>query len=159
MKKPILKLTLLITTALITTLNVNQLFSAEFVQLDKQMLMSAKANLHGNASSEATKKAYQELLKNADALLEIENFSVTNKKIAPPTNNFNDYLSISRYWWPDESKEDGLPWLRRDGETNPDTQTDKVDRKRLGAMTSAVKSLSMPTFFRMMINTQKKARN
>ena len=147
MKKPILKLTLLITTAFITTLNVNQLFSAEFVQLDKQMLMRAKANLHGNASSEATKKAYQELLKNADALLEIENFSVTNKKIAPPTNNFNDYLSISRYWWPDESKEDGLPWLRRDGETNPDTQTDKVDRKRLGAMTSAVKSLSYAYFF------------
>ena len=147
MKTTRLKLTLLITTAFITVLNVNQLFSAEFVQLDKQTLMAAKVNLHSETSSEATQKAYQELLKNADALLEIENFSVTDKKIAPPTNNFNDYLSISRYWWPDASKENGLPWLRRDGETNPDTQTDKVDRKRLGGMTGAVKDLSYAYFF------------
>ncbi len=121
--------------------------AARFVQLDEQDLLNAKTNLTSKTSSAETKNAYKRLIQSADALLDIERFSVIDKKIASPTNNNHDYLSISRYWWPDESKSDGLPWLRRDGETNPDTQTDKVDRNRLGGMTMAVRTLSYAYYF------------
>lgn len=121
--------------------------AAQFVQLDTQKLLSAKANLQSNDSSQITKKAYQQLIGNANKLLNVPNYTVIDKEILAPTNTPNDYLSISRYWWPDQSKADGLPWLRRDGETNPDTQTDKVDRKRLGQMTTAVRDLSYAYFF------------
>ena len=30
-----------------------------------------------------------------------------------------DFLSMGDYWWPDPKKPDGLPYIRRDGETNP----------------------------------------
>lgn len=30
-----------------------------------------------------------------------------------------DFLSMGDYWWPDPKKPDGLPYVRRDGETNP----------------------------------------
>jgi len=32
----------------------------------------------------------------------------------------HDYYSNGDYWWPDPEKPDGLPYIRRDGETNPD---------------------------------------
>lgn len=31
----------------------------------------------------------------------------------------NDYRSFGPYWWPDPAKDDGLPWIRRDGDVNP----------------------------------------
>ena len=31
----------------------------------------------------------------------------------------HDYYSNGDYWWPDPEKPDGLPYIRRDGETNP----------------------------------------
>ena len=31
-----------------------------------------------------------------------------------------DYSSYGDYWWPDPDQSDGLPYIRRDGETNPD---------------------------------------
>jgi hypothetical protein len=30
-----------------------------------------------------------------------------------------DFLSMGDYWWPDPKKADGLPYIRRDGESNP----------------------------------------
>lgn len=35
----------------------------------------------------------------------------------------NDFYSNGDYWWPDPSKEDGLPYIRRDGLSNPDNFT------------------------------------
>lgn len=32
----------------------------------------------------------------------------------------NDYFSQADYWWPDPEKPDGLPFIRRDGESYPD---------------------------------------
>ena len=132
---------------LLFVFNLQQAHAMKFVQLNEKALSSVKQSLEKKTSSELTLNAYESLLEQANMLLDIENFSVTDKGILPPTKSLNDYLSISRYWWPDESKADGLPWVRRDGETNPDTQTDKVDRKRLGEMTSAVKALSYAYYF------------
>ncbi|MEQ9021172.1 MAG: alginate lyase family protein, partial [Pseudomonadales bacterium] len=83
----------------------------------------------------------------ANELLEMENPTVMDKTIDPPSGDKHDYLSISRYWWPDPQKEDGLPWIRKDGVTNPETQTDAVDRNRLGLMTEGVKYLSLAYYF------------
>ena len=121
--------------------------AANFVQLDEQQIAKVKLSLKDGTASASTLDAYKSLLKRADLYLAIENYSVTDKTILAPTNDPHDYLSISRYWWPDESKTDGLPWIRRDGETNPDTQTDKVDRNRIGNMTTAVKELSYAYYF------------
>lgn len=129
-----------------TLLNTYSIASP-LVLLDEAELAVVKKSLKNGSAKPHTETAYRLLLQQADVALDIKGFSVTDKKIMPPSGNSHDYLSISRYWWPDETKTDGLPWLRRDGITNPDTQTDHVDRKRLGAMTQHVKTLSYAYYF------------
>ena len=116
------------------------------VQYDLKSLTELKEALKNNSASEEAKKVYKSLIKKAEKLLAIDNPTVINKKLTPPTNSKNDYLSISRYWWPDETKKNGLPWIRKDGNTNPDTQTDAVDRKRLSRMSNAVSTLGLAYF-------------
>ncbi|WP_370088003.1 alginate lyase family protein [Ekhidna sp.] len=118
-----------------------------FILYDSEQLDAVKRNLKSGSASPCAQSAYQMLLSQADNLLEIENPTVVDKTIDPPSGDKHDYLSISRYWWPDPEKEDGLPWIRKDGITNPETQTDAVDRNRLGLMTTGVKYLSLAYYF------------
>lgn len=134
------------TVALLFLLSVEGV-SAPFIQLDSISLAKVRLMIHDETASERTLVAYQNLLEEADQLLTIANPTVMDKSIDPPTGNKHDYLSISRYWWPNPKVPDGLPWIRKDGETNPDTQTDTVDRNRLGRMTQGVRNLSLAYFF------------
>jgi len=82
------------------------------------------------------KPALDKLIQEADAALPNGRYSVTNKEKLPPSGDKHDYASYSRYWWPDPNKADGLPYIRRDGETNPDSQsTKKSDRPRIELIT------------------------
>jgi len=48
-------------------------------------------------------------------------FSVVDKQVAPPSYaGYHDYISLSKYWWPDPAKPDGIPWINRDGHINPE---------------------------------------
>ncbi len=122
-------------------------FSNPFIRLDSISLAKSKKMIQNGTASAQTLDAYQKLIKNADKLLKSKNPTVLDKTILPPTGNKHDYLSISRYWWPDPETEDGLPWIRYDGKTNPDTQTDAVDRQRLGFMGKSVWNLSLAYYF------------
>ena len=70
-------------------------------------------------------------------------------KLTPPTiaaqratlseGGPNDYYSNGDYWHPDPSKKDGLPYIQRDGETNPNMFV--AHRQALRAMKDAVAAL------------------
>ena len=122
-------------------------FSSTLVQLDLVQVAMVKQKIHDGMAPERTISAYKELLANAGQLLSMENPTVMDKSILPPSGNKHDYLSIGRYWWPNPDTSDGLPWIRKDGETNPQTQTNAVDRNRLSDMTNAVKNLSLSYYF------------
>lgn len=47
-------------------------------------------------------------------------FSVVNKKIVAPSNDSHDYMSLARYYWPDQARPNGLPYIRIDGHVNPE---------------------------------------
>jgi hypothetical protein len=49
-------------------------------------------------------------------------------------------MSYAPYWWPNPAKPDGLPYIRRDGEINPDVLK-LSDRDKLNAMVEAVETL------------------
>ncbi len=89
--------------------------------------------------------AYNNLLSNANKALEGGVYSVTYKSLTPIGGTKNDYMSMGPYWWPDPTKPDGLPYIRRDGEVNP--ERDKLDSAQKGKMISAVRSLSLGWFF------------
>jgi len=122
-------------------------YAAPFILLDSTQLANVKQMIVDGNASPRTMMAYKELLQEADRLLGIKNPTVIDKTIAPPTGDKHDYLSIGRYWWPDPNKSDGLPWIRKDGTTNPDTQTEAVDRKRLGLMIESSRVLSLAFYF------------
>lgn len=46
--------------------------------------------------------------------------SITAFRAPLSDGGVNDFYSNGDYWWPDPNKPDGLPYLRRDGWTNPD---------------------------------------
>lgn len=89
--------------------------------------------------------AYHTLIRQADEALEEGVFTVMDKSYVPPSGDKHDYVSMGRYWWPDPDTPDGLPYIRRDGETNP--QINDFDRNRLGQMLSNVQTLSLAYYF------------
>ena len=60
------------------------------------------------------------VLKAADAALRTEPVGITKFPAKLSEGGPNDFYSNGDYWWPDPSKPDGLPYLQRDGESNPD---------------------------------------
>jgi hypothetical protein len=46
-------------------------------------------------------------------------WSVVNSPSAPATGDKHDYTTLSRYWWPNPKTTTGLPYVRRDGKTDP----------------------------------------
>ena len=60
------------------------------------------------------------LEENARQALQLQPLSVMDKSVTPPSGDKHDYMSQAPYWWPDPSKPKGLPYVRRDGERNPE---------------------------------------
>lgn len=118
-----------------------------FVNYDEESLSNSKEALNNKTAHAESMLAYNELLTLADSLLELQNPTVMDKKLSPPTGDKHDYLSISRYWWPDESKSDGLPWIRKDGQTNPSTQNSDVDKQRIELTTRSIETLALAYYF------------
>jgi beta-galactosidase len=61
----------------------------------------------------------ERILKAAEAALKQAPITITQFRAKLSEGGPNDFYSNGDYWWPDPSKPDGLPYLQRDGETNP----------------------------------------
>ncbi len=95
-------------------------------------------------SSSALFTAYRKLIADAEREMTRGPWSVTFKNTIPPGGTKNDYMSYGPYWWPDTTKPDGLPYIRRDGIRNPQSG---VDRQQLGNMFDATRNLALAWFF------------
>lgn len=92
-------------------------------------------------------KAESALIKKANAALNQPLLSVMDKTLLAASGDKHDYYSFPPYWWPDPSKKDGLPYIRRDGQNNPDASSDATDKKRLVRMSNNVYYLSLAWYF------------
>ena len=86
-------------------------------------------------------QALKALLADADEALKQEPLTIVNKPILPSSGDKHDYMSMGPYWWPDPDKADGLPYIRRDGDRNPDVE--KTDRPLLAKLVSSVQALGL----------------
>jgi hypothetical protein len=92
-------------------------------------------------------RALKSLIKKADKLIEEANeYSVMNKKQLPPSGDKHDYMSTGPYWWPDPSKPDGLPYIKKDGQRNP-TYYDISDSQEIDKIEDASLSLALAYYF------------
>ncbi len=89
--------------------------------------------------------AYKTLLSQADEELNRNTYSVTQKEGIAPSGDKHDYVSLSRYWWPNPDTPDALPYIYKDGQSNP--ELNHYDRNTLGNMCSAVNTLSLAYFY------------
>lgn len=78
-------------------------------------------NLLKNRKTLATDPSLKTVYAKADSIIKKAKFySVMNKEQLPPSGNKHDYMSQAPYWWADPAKPNGLPYIRRDGERNPE---------------------------------------
>jgi len=69
-----------------------------------------------------------------------------DKPRASSSGDRHDYFSYGPYWWPDPTKPDGLPYVRRDGEMNPDSRKG-TDNRAFVRTCDAIETLSLAYFF------------
>ncbi len=62
----------------------------------------------------------ERILKTAEAALALAPISITKYPAKFSEGGLNDYYSNGDYWWPDPMKTNGLPYIQRDGQTNPE---------------------------------------
>ena len=79
----------------------------------------------------------------ADAALRMEPASVVDKPDPAASGDPHDYLSYAPYYWPNPAGKNGLPYLRRDGEFNPESYDGRADKSRLLRMQTTVETLGL----------------
>jgi hypothetical protein len=85
------------------------------------------------------------LRKQADALLNMKPVSVMDKAFTPVSGNKHDYMSQAPYFWYDSTKPNGLPYMRKDGQRNPEIYK-ITDRTYLGKLDDACRVLSLASY-------------
>jgi Alginate lyase len=112
--------------------------------LDFKNLVEAKNRVKSGDPSALP--ASRKLLRDADHALDGGTFSVVDKELVPPGGDKHDYMSLGPYWWPNPNTANGLPYVLRDGEFNPE-RDNTSDRKTLDNMVQRVKTLALGYFF------------
>ena len=113
--------------------------------LDGKAMMQNREKLR--KGDPALKAAYDDLIADADKALKAGPFSVTDKTLTPDSGDKHDYMSMGPYWWPDPDKPDGLPYINRDGQVNPEYRKGGTDAQRRGKMTGALEKLCQAYYF------------
>lgn len=67
--------------------------------------------------------------------------TITAKPQPSPTGDPHDYVSYARYWWPDPTRPEGLPFIRKDGHVNR-AQLARGDRNKLDELATVVHTLA-----------------
>lgn len=101
--------------------------------------------VRANPDAEEHKPALEALISEAESYLCTEPVSVMMKSRIPASGDRHDYMSLARYFWPDPEKPDGIPYINRDGHTNP--EIDEFDRNRLSEAADRVTALSLAWYF------------
>ncbi len=114
------------------------------ISLEVETLAASKRKI--KAGDPELMTAYKTLLKEADKALAFGPVSVMEKTNYPPSGNKHDYMSLAPYHWPDPSKVDGLPYIRKDGQTNPEVKEYK-DKEYMPQLCDKINKLSLAYYF------------
>ena len=142
-----MKLKLVLIGCLFTSTLVAQksaLSKSDMVKLDFKTLALSKEKIKANDA--AVMPAYNQLIKDADALLKYKPVSVMDKTDLPPSGDKHDYMSIAPYWWPDPSKPNGVPYMRKDGQVNPEVKNFS-DKENMPKLCEHIYNLSLAYYF------------
>jgi len=78
----------------------------------------------------------------AEEALELPPQTIINKTKTPPSGDMHDYLSMARYWWPNPDTPNHLPYVRHDGQSNPEINGIK-DHEELTSTDESARALAL----------------
>ncbi|QMU30997.1 alginate lyase family protein [Adhaeribacter radiodurans] len=106
----------------------------------------AKTRQEISVNNPAIMPAAKSLRGAADKVVAGPLYSVVNKQFLPPSGDKHDYMSMGTYWWPNPLTPNGLPYVRRDGQANPEIKLLKND-KDLDNMIKGVENTALAYYF------------
>src|SRR2546428_12937385 len=113
-------------------------------RLDPQVLQDTKTRVQAHEAGLGP--GLERLRADARAALGAGPFSVVSKTATPPSGDKHDYMSQAPSFWPNPGTKDGLPYVQRDGERNPEIR--KIpDHDDLGRLVSATETLALAYYF------------
>jgi hypothetical protein len=109
------------------------------------------------ANLQAKREAYQQgnsstikevnfIIDSAKPFLNVKVHAVTDKEFTPTSGTKHDYMSMGPYWWPNPAKSDGLPYIRKDGEVNPEIKK-ITDHTYLSELVKRCEYLALSYYF------------
>jgi Alginate lyase len=144
--KNIVKLSVGVIVLLMSVQNISAQTPRVFV-LNSKILSERKAQIFdAKLPNKSFDLAIFKLEKEAKKLLNEFFSSVMDKEIVPPSKDKHDYMSQAPYFWRNPNTPNGLPYIRKDGERNPEIEK-ITDHKNLNKMEKAVATLSLAYFF------------
>jgi hypothetical protein len=112
--------------------------------LNRSVLSQVKKRVQ--SKQDPLQPAYQRLLNDAEKALQFKPVSVMEKTQVPPSGDKHDYMSIAPYHWPNPDTKDGLPYIRKDGQTNPEVN-DFKDKEYLPTLCEQIYVLGLSYYF------------
>src|SRR5947208_9942125 len=114
------------------------LLDAKQVQLTRRRIRDSDKNVTA---------AWAKLQRDAQRALGEGPFSIVNKTVTPPSGDKHDYMTQAPYFWPDPKSPNGLPYIRRDGERNP--EINKItDHHSLDQIEATTETLALAYYFK-----------
>jgi hypothetical protein len=121
-------------------------FTPQTFFIDSTLLAQAKKIFQSNESKGHLAQEVTKLIQEAKTYVKSTPTSVMDKKELPPSGNKHDFLSLTPYRWPNPDTPNGLPYVFRDGKTNPEVH--KIpDKNNLDDMIVMTKILSLAYYF------------
>lgn len=90
--------------------------------------------------------ALKELKAEAEDFLDLPKRSVVEKNDISGIKDKHEFVSMGPYWWPDPEKPDGLPYIRKDGQTNPEVR-DITDKTYLNELSNIIYKLGLTYYY------------
>lgn len=115
--------------------------------LDAKTLSAQKQKLTDPKNSDAAlKPALAKLERDAQKALTTEILPVTAKTALPPSGDKHDYMSQAPYFWKNPNTKDGLPYIRKDGERNPEIKN-FPDHEQMDLLGATIERLATAFYF------------
>ncbi len=111
--------------------------------LDASTLVKAQKKARADGGKDPIASAAKRA---ADHAMKAGPFSVMQKQQTPPSGDKHDYMSQAPYFWPNPNTPNGLPYIRHDGERNPEIRK-ITDHDEMGHMASTVRVLALGYYF------------
>ena len=135
----------------IATIVLSSVFSAQSSSGPRVFLLSPRTLADekrrlADPKDVSLKPALAKVERDAQKALHEDVLSIVTKTATPPSGDKHDYMTQAPYFWRNPDTKDGLPYIQRDGERNPEIKQ-YPDHDLLDKMDSAVERLATAYFF------------